>query len=138
MFSHGKRNSRCRNEARYKIEEQEQGPEEKKARRREMAGEPESELNINEVFWGETFARFRLRLDCAAPCDEVDDEYHDRNHQQQVDEATRNMQAESQEPEDNEDDEDCPEHGRFPFYERHPEGRCHSGCLNSALKQSGF
>jgi hypothetical protein len=40
----------------------------------------------------------------------VDDEDYQRNHKQQVNQGTRNVQAESQKPKDQQDDKNCPEH----------------------------
>jgi hypothetical protein len=49
--------------------------------------------------------------ECTAAGEKVEDKNDDRNHEKQVDEAARDMQAEAEKPEDNEDYEDCPEHG---------------------------
>jgi hypothetical protein len=63
------------------------------------------------------------RSNRAAAGDKVDDENDDRNHEEQVDEAACDVQAEAEEPEDNKDYEDCPEHGGIPFDMEHTEGR---------------
>jgi hypothetical protein len=42
--------------------------------------------------------------------DQVDDEDYQRNHKQQVNQGTRNVQAESQKPKDQQDYKYCPEH----------------------------
>jgi hypothetical protein len=42
--------------------------------------------------------------------DQIDDEDNQRNHKQQVDQGTRNVQAESQKPKDQQDYKNRPEH----------------------------
>jgi hypothetical protein len=49
--------------------------------------------------------------------DQVDDEDYQRNHKQQVNQGTRDVQAESQKPKDQQDYKNCPEHVH-PFLER--------------------
>jgi len=55
------------------------------------------------------------RLNCSTTADQVDDENYYRNHEQNVDEAARDMQAETEKPKDEQDYKYCPEHGEFPF-----------------------
>jgi hypothetical protein len=46
----------------------------------------------------------------ASAGDEVEDEYDERYHQQQMDEAAGNVEAESEQPQDQNNYEDGPEH----------------------------
>ena len=51
---------------------------------------------------------------------QVDDEYDHSYNQQQVNKAACDMKAESQEPHNYEDDENCPKHIRLLSTRRHP------------------
>src|SRR5215472_15799534 len=46
----------------------------------------------------------------AAPGDELDNQHHDRDHQQEVDQAARNVETETQYPQNEKNHEDRPEH----------------------------
>jgi len=53
----------------------------------------------------------RNALQAASPsADEIDDQYDQRNNEKNVDQSTGNMEAESQQPQDQENDKNCPEH----------------------------
>jgi hypothetical protein len=71
----------------------------------------------------------------AAARDQVDDENHHSNNKQEVDEASCDLQAESQEPEYEQDYKDCPEHCRFPLNTEHPEGRSSFRAFSIQLKR---
>ena len=58
---------------------------------------------------------------CAAAGDQVDDENHNGYHEQKMDQAAGDVQAESQEPKHNENYEDRPKHGCLFRYKEHPE-----------------
>ncbi len=45
---------------------------------------------------------------------QVEDQDNHRYHQQEVNQAAGNMKAEAQEPQNQNDDKNCPEH-RYPF-----------------------
>jgi hypothetical protein len=55
------------------------------------------------------------RSNCLTTAYQVDDENHYRNHEQNVDEAAGDMQAEAEKPKDEQDYKYCPEHREFPF-----------------------
>src|ERR1700690_4622882 len=48
--------------------------------------------------------------DCAAPADQIDDQHHHRYNEQQMDQATRHVQAETQKPQNQKYYENCPKH----------------------------
>src|SRR5271166_1692461 len=50
------------------------------------------------------------RSGCSATTDQVDDQDHDGNNQQNVDQAARYVQAESKQPQNQENYQNCPEH----------------------------
>jgi hypothetical protein len=52
---------------------------------------------------------------CAPARYEVDDENNQRDHKQQMNQATRNMQAKSQQPEDYENHDNRPKHSYLPL-----------------------
>jgi hypothetical protein len=51
------------------------------------------------------------RSGCSASGDEVDNQYHDGDDQQKVDQTACYMETEPEQPQNQEDDEDCPKHG---------------------------
>jgi hypothetical protein len=53
---------------------------------------------------------------------EVDDEDHERDYEQQVNQAACNVQTESQEPQDQQNYKYGPEQGCSPFKVERPEG----------------
>ena len=55
-------------------------------------------------------------LDCSPTRDQVDDQHHNSDDQQDVNQAAGDMEAESQDPEDQKDHKDSPEHALSPFY----------------------
>ena len=53
----------------------------------------------------------RIRSGCSASGDKIDNQYHDGDDQQKVDQTARYMETEPEQPQNQEDDEDCPKHG---------------------------
>jgi len=56
------------------------------------------------------FVGGRKGLDRSPSAEQVDDENHQGHDEQQMDQASSNMQAEPQEPQNQKHHEDCPEH----------------------------
>ena len=56
-----------------------------------------------------------LGLECPAPSDQVDDQYNHCDDQENVDQTSCNVEAEAQNPQDQQDYKDSPEHARSPF-----------------------
>jgi hypothetical protein len=50
------------------------------------------------------------RLDSSTAADQVENQDDDCNHQQDVDEASADVQTETKQPENEEDNDDCPKH----------------------------
>jgi len=50
---------------------------------------------------------------------QIEDQYDERNHQKQVNQPASNMQAETQCPQNQYDDKDCPKHLESPQYRKH-------------------
>jgi hypothetical protein len=62
----------------------------------------------------EDTAQALLASQAAAPADQVKDQNDDRNDDQKVDQTAADMEAETQEPQNQQNDKNCPEHN-FPF-----------------------
>jgi hypothetical protein len=49
-------------------------------------------------------------LDCSSTADQIEDEHNDRDHDEQVNEGAADMEREAEEPQNQQDDKDCPKH----------------------------
>jgi hypothetical protein len=59
-------------------------------------------------------------LSHASPAtDQVEDKHDDRNHNENVDEAAADVEGKAKQPQDQKNNEDCPEH-KFSFVPRAP------------------
>jgi hypothetical protein len=66
----------------------------------------------------------RVRLHDAAAGDELDDEHHNGDDQQQMDQTAGDMETKSEDPKNQENHKDRPEHAHTPFSLSESSGVC--------------
>jgi hypothetical protein len=59
--------------------------------------------------------RSRAYSNHASPGDELDDQHYDSDDQQQVNEASGEVETEAQKPQNEKNDKNCPEHAQSPL-----------------------